>query len=64
MDATLKEQAHELLDRLPEDATFEDLMHELYELRSLERARADIAAGRLTPHDEAKKRAMQGLPPQ
>ena len=64
MDATLKEQAHELLDRLPEDATFEDLMHELYELRSLERARADIAAGRLTPPDEAKKRAMQGLPPQ
>ena len=61
MEASLKEQAHQLLDRLPEDATFEDLMHELYEFRSLERARADVAAGRLTPHDEAKKKALHGL---
>lgn len=61
MEAALKEQAHQLLDRLPADATFEDLMHELYELRSLERARADVAAGRLTPHEEAKQKAMRGL---
>jgi len=36
-------------------------MRELYELRSLERAFADIQAGRLTPHDEAKRIVMQGF---
>jgi len=61
MDATLKAQAHQLLDQLPEDATFEDLMHELYELRSVERGLADSKAGRLTPHDEAKEHVLAAL---
>ncbi len=61
MEATLKEQAHQLLDQMPESATFEDLMHELYELRSIERGLADAEAGRLTPHDEAKRIVLQGL---
>jgi len=58
MEASLKQQAYQLLDQLPEDATFEDLMHELYELRAIERGLADIKAGRLTPHEEAKKQVM------
>ena len=60
MEATLKEQAHRLLDELPKSATFEDLVHELYELRSIERGLADAAAGRLTPHDEAKRIVLEG----
>lgn len=50
MEATLKEQVHELVNQLPDSATIEDLMQELYELRSVERGLADRAAGRLTPH--------------
>ena len=61
MEANLKEQARQLLDRLPEDSTFDDLMHELYEMRSIERALADIQAGRLTPHEEAKRKVLYGL---
>ena len=61
MQAFLKEQVHELVDQLPDDATIEDLMHELYELRSVERGLADRAAGRLTPHDEAKGRVLARL---
>lgn len=55
METTFKDKAHELLDSLPTEATFDDLMHELYELRSVERALADIKAGRLTPHEDAKR---------
>ena len=58
MEASLKEQAHQLLDQLPENASFEDLMHELYELRSIERAVADVKAGRLMPHEEARRRVL------
>ena len=61
MDANLKTQAHQLLDQLPEGATLEDFMDELYELRSIERGLADREAGRLTPHDEAKARVLAGL---
>ena len=61
MDATLKAQAHQLLDQLPEDATFEDLMHELYELRAIERGLADSKAGRLTAHEDAKEQVLAGL---
>ena len=57
----MKEQVHELVNQLPDNATIEDLMHELYELRSIERGLADMAAGRLTPHDEAKERVLVRL---
>ena len=57
----MKEQVHELVNQLPDNATIEDLMHELYELRSIERGLADMAAGRLTPHDEAKERVLARL---
>jgi predicted transcriptional regulator len=50
-----------LLEQLPASATFEDLMHELYELRSIERGLADAEAGRLTSHDEARRIVLQGI---
>ena len=60
MEMTLKQRAHQLLDEMPAGATFEDLMHELYELRSIERGLADAAAGRLTPHEEARRIVLAG----
>jgi predicted transcriptional regulator len=60
MRAELKAQVHQLVNDLPADATIDDLMHELYELRSIERALADVQAGRLTPHDEARRLVLQG----
>ena len=56
----LKEQVHQLVNELPANATIDDLMHELYELRSIERAMADAQAGRLTPHEEARRIVSQG----
>lgn len=41
-----KEQAHKLIDRMPANATWDDLMHEIYVREAIERGLADSMAGR------------------
>ena len=55
-----KEEAHRLVDRLPCDATWEDLMHEIYVREAIERGLADSKAGRTK--DVQEVRAKYGLP--
>ena len=61
MKTALKRQALKLVDRLPENSTFEDLMHELYEWRSVERAQVDVKAGRLTLQDDVTAAVLAKL---
>ena len=35
--ASRKQQAHALIDKLPDDATYDDMMRELYEHQAIER---------------------------
>ena len=55
MQTDLKQQVHQLVDQLPSEATIDDLLRELYELKALQRAQADIAAGRVVPHHQARE---------
>lgn len=55
-----KEEAHKLVDRLPNTATWDDLMHEIYVRETIERGLADSRAGRTT--DVREVRARYGLP--
>lgn len=55
-----KEEAHKLVDRLPESATWDDLMHEIYVRETIERGLADSRDGRTTEVREV--RAKYGLP--
>ena len=55
-----KQRALEAVKQLPEDASLEDAMERLYVLEAIERGRADVAAGRVISHDEARRRL--GLP--
>lgn len=55
MSPSIKAIAHQVIDELPEGATLEDLQQELYELQVLEKALASREAGRLVPHDEARR---------
>ncbi|MDQ1637086.1 MAG: hypothetical protein QOF62_425 [Pyrinomonadaceae bacterium] len=55
----IKEEAIRLIEKLPEDMTWEDLMHEIYVRQSIEAGLADSEAGRLT--DVADVRAEFGL---
>jgi predicted transcriptional regulator len=55
----VKEEARKLVDRLPETATWEDLIHEIYVRETIERGLADCQAGRVTEVKEV--RAKYGL---
>ena len=55
-----KEDAHKLIDRLPQNATWDDLMHEIYVRDTIEKGRADSTAGRTK--DVAEIRKKYGLP--
>ena len=55
-----KEEAHRLVDRLPENATWDDLMHEIYVREVMERGLEDSRAGRTK--DVREVRAKYGLP--
>lgn len=55
----VKEEARRLLEKLPDDVTWDDLMHEIYVRQSIEAGLADSQAGRVT--DVAVVRARFGL---
>ncbi len=55
-----KEEAHKLIDRLPEKATWDDLMREIYVREVIERGLEDSKAGRTK--DVKEVRAKYGLP--
>jgi hypothetical protein len=60
MAHSLKQQAHELIDRLPDTATWDDVVYEVAVRRSIERGIADADAGRLIEVGELRKEF--GLP--
>lgn len=53
---SLKEEAKRLLDQLPENFTWDDLMHKIYVRQSIEKGLADSKAGRTTSVEEVRKR--------
>jgi len=55
-----KEDAHRLIDRMPPQATWDDLMREIYVREVIERGLADSDAGRTK--DVSEVRAKYGLP--
>jgi len=55
----IKEEAKRLIDKLSEDISWEDLMHEIYVRQSIEAGLADSKAGKVT--DVAEIRAKFGL---
>ena len=58
--AILREEAHRLVDQLPDDATWEDLLYQIYVRQSVEAGLEDCRAGRLVPVAEVRRRL--GLP--
>jgi hypothetical protein len=57
---SIKEEARRLVDLLPENSTWEDLMHEIYVRQAVEAGLADSRAGRTT--DVERVRSSFGLP--
>ncbi len=57
---SLRDEAHRLVDQLPDDATWEDLLYQIYARQSIETGLADCEAGRVVSSDEVRRRL--GLP--
>jgi len=60
MSANIKEEARRLIENLPDDATWEDLMYQIYVRTSIEAGLADSEADRVT--EVEKVREEFGLP--
>ena len=54
--ANLKEEARRLIERLPEDATWDDLMHEIYVRQAIEAGLEDSRAGKVSSVEEVRSR--------
>ncbi|AXJ00675.1 hypothetical protein CYPRO_1419 [Cyclonatronum proteinivorum] len=52
----LKKETERLLNDLPENADWDDLMYKIYVRQSIEQGLEDSAAGRLCSHDALKKK--------
>ena len=58
---TTKDLVRKLLDRLPDDATLEDVQYQIYVLQKIRAGEEDIEAGRTVPHDEVMRDLAQWL---
>jgi predicted transcriptional regulator len=56
--SSVKEIAKQVIDRLPEDAGWTDIMYELYVKQKIEAGLADAAEGRTTDHEEVKRQLL------
>ena len=62
MPATSPKQAvRRLVDRLDDDATFEDIQYEVYVVQQVERGLQDVAAGRTLSREDARGRLSHWL---
>ena len=51
----LKDEARRLIDRLPDQATWDDLMYEIYVRQAIEAGMRDSDAGRVADHETVRK---------
>ncbi|MGH7689015.1 MAG: hypothetical protein ACREN3_05365 [Gemmatimonadaceae bacterium] len=49
-----KSHARETIDQLPENASWDEVMYELYVREAIDAGLADVAAGRTIPQDQMK----------
>jgi predicted transcriptional regulator len=54
--ANIKAAAHQLIDQLPDGATWDELAYEIEVRASIERGIADADGGRLISQEEVEKR--------
>ena len=59
--ASAKQSVMEVLKRMPEECTLEDIQYQLYLRQKLEKSVAAAAKGRVVPHEEVKKRLSRWL---
>jgi hypothetical protein len=56
MPGTAKQRALDVIEKLPENVSFEEVMERLYFVSKVERGLEQEAAGQSVSHEEAKRR--------
>ena len=56
---TTKKQALQMIKKLPEKATWDDIMYEIYLRKKIEAGIKAADEGRVVSHDEVKKRFLK-----
>ena len=51
----------DILEKLPEDASLEDIQYHIYVRLKIEQGLADVAAGRVVSHEEVQRRLSKWL---
>jgi hypothetical protein len=54
-NTNIKEEAQKLINNLPDNSTWDDLMHEIYVRQAIETGLADSEAGRVTSVEQVRK---------
>ena len=53
--STARDEAIKTISRLPEDASWDDIMYKIYVKRKIEEGLKAAAEGRTVPHEEVKE---------
>jgi predicted transcriptional regulator len=59
--STAKEEVRQILDKLPDNATLEDIQYHLYVRQKIERAIEEADNGRVLSHEEVEKQMKKWL---
>ena len=51
-----KDEVRRILDKVPDDATLEDIQYHIYVREKIERGLKDVAEGRVISQEEAERR--------
>jgi predicted transcriptional regulator len=60
--STVKEEAHKLIDGLPDDATWQDIQYEIYVRNKIDRGLEEAERGEGIPHEEVMRRMAWAKP--
>ncbi len=59
--SAVKEIVEEILEQLPDDTTLEEVQYQLFVRQKIEQGLADVDAGKVVSHEEAKRRMQKWL---
>ena len=59
--STARDEVRKLLDRLPDEASFEDIQYHIYVREKIERGLKDVEEGRVLSHQEVERRMSKWL---
>jgi len=58
---TVKERVQEVIAKMPEKSTYDDIQYHLYVLQCIEQGEKDIEDGKIMTHEEVESRLSKWL---